>query len=66
MLENFLDGPAPQSSEGVSDRPTSLPGSAKAVVHDDEFFPSKHETGGSGRHGLLGARKLLRRAVTRL
>lgn len=41
MLENFLDCPTPESSEGVSDPPTSLPGSAKAVVCDDKFFPLK-------------------------
>lgn len=47
MLEYFLDRLTPRSSEGVSYLPTCLLGSAKAVVHDDEFFPSKHEAGGS-------------------
>ena len=47
MLENLLDHLTPRSSEGVSYLPICRPGSAKAVAHDDEFFPSKHEAGGS-------------------
>lgn len=60
--------PIPRRPERASQLPTSLPGSAKAVVRVNSFpqdMPCS-EAGWLMKAGSLGARKLLRGTVVRL